>query len=187
MRKTNIATLSLLVACTIAACGGGEPASTQAANAPAPTAPSAPVSLDKNDYPVFPDADAGADPAVSAEQGGRGFTGEGWETNTDFDLIGDPRAVKGGVFREYQLGLSGHAAHRRSGVEHRAELHDSAAWSTSRCSTLHPTTLEYIPVLATHWQISPDKLTYRFRINPNARWSDGQPVTADDVVATWNS
>ena len=53
-----------------------------------------------------------------------------------------------------------------------------------RCSTLHPTTLDYIPVLATHWQISPDKLTYRFRIDPNARWSDGQPVTADDVVAT---
>ncbi len=42
-----------------------------------------------------------------------------------------------------------------------------------------------MPALATHWQISPDKLTYRFRIDPNARWSDGQPVVADDVVATW--
>ena len=51
---------------------------------------------------------------------------------------------------------------------------------------VHPTTLEYIPALATHWQISPDKLTYRFRINPNARFSDGTPVTADDVVATWD-
>ncbi len=50
---------------------------------------------------------------------------------------------------------------------------------------LHPTTLEYIPALATHWQISPDKMTFRFRIDPNARWSDGMPVTADDVVATW--
>ena len=59
--------------------------------------------MDKNAYPVFPNADSGADPSVPAEQGGRGFTGEGWETNTDFDLIGDPRAVKGGVFREYQL------------------------------------------------------------------------------------
>jgi microcin C transport system substrate-binding protein len=49
----------------------------------------------------------------------------------------------------------------------------------------HPTTLEYIPSLATHWQISPDKSTYRFRINPNARWADGKPVIADDVVATW--
>ncbi len=36
---------------------------------------------------------------------------------------------------------------------------------------LHPTTLEYIPALATHWQISPDKLTFRFRIDPNARFT----------------
>ena len=62
--------------------------------------PPEPVSIDKNDYPVFPDADAGADPAVPAEEGGARFTGEGWETNTDFDFIGDPRAVKGGTYRE---------------------------------------------------------------------------------------
>src|SRR4249920_3705085 len=57
------------------------------------------ASLNKDDYSVFPDADAGADPAVSAELGGKGFTGEGWETKTDFELVGDPRAVKGGLFR----------------------------------------------------------------------------------------
>ena len=50
---------------------------------------------------------------------------------------------------------------------------------------LHPTTLEYIPALATHWQISPDKLKYRFRIDPNARFSDGVAVIAEDVVASW--
>ena len=71
--------------------GGGSSADLQ---------PRGPVSLDKNDYPVFPDADAGADPSVSAEEGGKGFTGEGWETNTDFDFIGDPRSVKGGLLRE---------------------------------------------------------------------------------------
>ena len=61
------------------------------------------MSLNKADYPVFPDADAGADPSVPAEQGGKGFTGKGWETNTDFDLIGDPHAVKGGVLREWTI------------------------------------------------------------------------------------
>ena len=49
----------------------------------------------------------------------------------------------------------------------------------------HPTSLEYIPALATHWQVLPDKMTLRFRLDPNARFSDGMPVTADDVVATW--
>jgi microcin C transport system substrate-binding protein len=51
---------------------------------------------------------------------------------------------------------------------------------------LHPTTLEYIPGLATHWQISPDKMTYRFRIDPNARYSNGEPVTAQDFVGTFD-
>ena len=43
-----------------------------------------------------------------------------------------------------------------------------------------------MPSLASHWQISPDKLTYRFRLDPNARFSDGTPVTAEDVVASWS-
>src|SRR5215468_12307834 len=69
--------------------------------------PAANVSLNKADYPVFPDADTGADPSVPADQGGKGFTGQGWETNTDFDLIGDPRAVKGGVLRDYMPNFPG--------------------------------------------------------------------------------
>jgi hypothetical protein len=27
--------------------------------------------------------------------------------------------------------------------------------------------------------------SFRFRLDPNGRWPDGQPVTAEDVVATW--
>ncbi|MBN1980537.1 MAG: hypothetical protein JW795_03335, partial [Chitinivibrionales bacterium] len=46
-------------------------------------------------------------------------------------------------------------------------------------------TMEYKPLLATHWKISEDKKTYWFRINPDARWSDGNPVIAADVIATW--
>ena len=147
--------------------------------------PLEPVSLDKNDYPVFPDGDAGADPAVSAEDGGAGFTGEGWETNTDFDLIGDPRAVKGGTYREGMPNFPGTL--RFVGPESNTSLNFMiAAMVYESLLGQHPTTLEYIPALATHWQISEDQMTYRFRINPNARWADGQPVTAEDVVATWN-
>jgi len=146
--------------------------------------PRGPVSLDKNDYPVFPDADEGADPSVSAEEGGKGFTGEGWETNTDFDFIGDPRAVKGGLLREAIPSFPGTL--RMAGPEYNTSLNYMVrAMVYETLLSMHPTTLEYIPALATHWQVSPDKMTYRFRINPNARWSDGQPVTAEDVVATW--
>src|SRR5688572_16524667 len=87
-----------------AACGGGStpPPANNADGAPTSSTPSN-VSLDKNSYPVFPNADAGADPSVPAEQGGKGFKGEGWETSTDFDFIGDPRAVKGGTLRQATL------------------------------------------------------------------------------------
>lgn len=41
--------------------------------------------------------------------------------------------------------------------------------------------------LAESWSISPDKLTYTFRLNRDARWANGSPVTADDVVFTYNT
>src|SRR5206468_9096274 len=50
---------------------------------------------------------------------------------------------------------------------------------------LHPTSLEYVPALATHWQVSPDTMTLRFRIDPNARFNDGTPVTSEDVIESW--
>ena len=92
-----------------------------------PVAPSAPVSMNKADYPVFPDADAGADPSVPAEQGGKGFTGKGWETNTDFDLIGDPRALKGGVLRDILPDFPGTLAPGRAGIEYAIQLRDVTA------------------------------------------------------------
>ena len=148
------------------------------------TSPATNVSTNKNDYPVFPDADAGADPSVPADQGGKGFTGEGWETNTEFDLIGDPHAVKGGLFRESISDFPGTL--RMGGPNWNTSTnYEIADLVYETLIELDPTTQSYIPQLATHWQISPDKLTYRFRINPNARFSDGQPVTADDVIASW--
>ncbi|MEE2822251.1 MAG: extracellular solute-binding protein [Acidobacteriota bacterium] len=147
--------------------------------------PPEPVSLNKNDYPVFPDKDAGSDLAISAEKGGSGFTGEDWTTNVNFDFIGDPRAVKGGTYREGIPNFPGTL--RFVGPEANTSLNFMiAAMTYESLLNQHPITLEYIPALATHWQIYPDKMTYRFRINPNARWVDGQPVTADDVVATWD-
>lgn len=40
------------------------------------------------------------------------------------------------------------------------------------------------PDLAESWQVSADGKQYTFFLRPNARWHDGQPVTADDVIYT---
>jgi microcin C transport system substrate-binding protein len=186
MRTVSLHLLILISAVTAVACGGGTSNTQQspASSSTAPAASRANVSTDKNSYPVFPNADAGADPSVPADQGGKGFKGDGWETNTNFDLIGDPRAVKGGTLREYQLDFP--STMRIYGPEVTAF---NFYWIQNLVYEgllgLHPTTLEYIPALATHWQISPDKLTYRFRLDPNAKFSNGEPVTASDVVASF--
>lgn len=41
-----------------------------------------------------------------------------------------------------------------------------------------------LPDLATDWTVSPDATAYTFKLNPAAVWSDGEPVTADDVLYT---
>ena len=42
--------------------------------------------------------------------------------------------------------------------------------------------LEIIPMLAERWEISPDKLRYRFYLRKDVKWSDGVEFTADDII-----
>ena len=42
-----------------------------------------------------------------------------------------------------------------------------------------------IPDLAESWTISPDGLTYTFKLRKGVTWQDGQPFTAKDVVTTF--
>ena len=48
-------------------------------------------------------------------------------------------------------------------------------------------TYKFIPNFATSWQTSPDGLTWTFHLAPNAKWSDGKPLTAADVAWTVNT
>lgn len=51
----------------------------------------------------------------------------------------------------------------------------------------HPTKLNLLPKLARSWQISSDKMTFTFHIDQNAKWSDGKPITAHDVLFTYQT
>jgi len=50
----------------------------------------------------------------------------------------------------------------------------------------NPITGEYEPGLAKSWEVSPDKLKLTFTLREDLKWSDGQPLTADDVEFTYN-
>ncbi len=41
------------------------------------------------------------------------------------------------------------------------------------------------PGVAERWEVSSDGRVYLFHLRPNARWSNGDPVTADDFVQSW--
>jgi peptide/nickel transport system substrate-binding protein len=43
---------------------------------------------------------------------------------------------------------------------------------------------QIVPDLATGWKVSEDGRAYTFTLDASARWQDGAPVTADDVVYT---
>lgn len=45
--------------------------------------------------------------------------------------------------------------------------------------------LEPVPGMAESWDISADGRTYTFHLRPNARWSDGHPLTAQDFCYSW--
>jgi microcin C transport system substrate-binding protein len=47
-------------------------------------------------------------------------------------------------------------------------------------------TTEFVPYLARRWTISDDRLGYTFELDPDAAWSDGRPVTAEDVKWTFD-
>lgn len=47
-------------------------------------------------------------------------------------------------------------------------------------------TQEPSPGLAESWSVEADQKTWTFKLRKGLRWSDGQPLTADDVVFTWN-
>jgi len=42
-----------------------------------------------------------------------------------------------------------------------------------------------IPAVAERWQVTPDGKTYTFTLRRNARWSNGDPVTASDFVYSY--
>ena len=50
----------------------------------------------------------------------------------------------------------------------------------------NPLTGEIEPALAKSWEISDNKKEITFTLRDNLKWSDGEPLTADDVVFTYN-
>lgn len=53
-------------------------------------------------------------------------------------------------------------------------------------TTLDLATQEVAPSIAESWTAADDQKTWTFKMRKGMVWSDGNPLTADDVVFTWN-
>lgn len=107
-----------------------------------------------------------------------------WKDGHEQKEFADPKAVRGGTLRLFITGTP--PTLRRVGPNanngFRGELYDN---NTFALLASHPQTDEPIPGLALQWALSADKLTAYFRLDPRARFTDGQPVTADDFLYTF--
>lgn len=125
----------------------------------------------------------------SKADGGFGFESiaqdQGWSTNLSPNISGDVNAVKGDTLR-FLADMVFPNTLRAFGKETRSQF-NSALESLiyEPLLTFDSETFKLEPALATHWKVESDSLTFLFRIDPRARFSDGKEVTAEDVVATY--
>lgn len=173
MKRSLLSVLVLALIINLVSCGGGE---------------SVPISLRTKPVSVkIYDTPKGADPAVSAEMGGKGFEALadklGYETYIG-ENEADPAAKKGGriTTRITEFPASLRTVGKDSNYDVLSSI-DGLVYE--RLMSYEYKTSSFTRGLATHWYISEDQKTFRYRINPDARWSDGKPVTAEDVVASW--
>ena len=103
-----------------------------------------------------------------------------WETNDSDPTFASPNAKRGGTFRTSMLAFP--LTIRRVGPDSNGSFAGPLRYNQLGPVSFHPNTRRPIPSLATHWAYGPDGRSLYYRLNPNARWSDGVPVTADDYV-----
>ena len=104
-----------------------------------------------------------------------------WVTNDEDPIFASPDAIRGGTFTDYvtsfPLTLRQYGPSSNSGSF--AILYRDLPL---QLVNIHPNTLNLIPELATHWAFGDDGKTVYYRLDPRARWSDGEPITADDYL-----
>ena len=105
-----------------------------------------------------------------------------WEDGSDEPELGSPKARKGGVMR---------MAIRRSFPTTLRVFGPNSTNATRRyiyddldipLVRLHPATGRIIPGTADRWAVSPDGRTVYFHLDPEARFSNGAPLTTRDFV-----
>lgn len=104
-----------------------------------------------------------------------------WENGMDLPDIGSPEATKGGTQYEFMPDFP--ATLRVNGPDANGEFRrwilDYVALTLAH---RHPNEFEFHPAIATEWAVDFANRTVYARLNPAARFTDGEPITADDFM-----
>jgi len=105
-----------------------------------------------------------------------------WLTNHSDPVFASKDAVKGGILRSAVLSFP--MTFRTVGPDSNGSFRSAILDNQLSLINIHPNTGNIIPELATHWAFGDDNKTMYFKLNKNAVWSDGVPVTAWDFAYT---
>ncbi|MDT8428333.1 MAG: extracellular solute-binding protein [Pseudomonadales bacterium] len=104
-----------------------------------------------------------------------------WDDGMQHPDIGSPDAVKGGTY--YEVLEDFPPTFRNVGPDSNFSSRSwiSGYWRLTWV-TQHPDTKALIPAIAEQWAIDQENRTVYVKINPAARWSDGERITSDDML-----
>ncbi len=114
------------------------------------------------------------------------FAGERWYPAPDWkdepDPVASPQAKKGGTLR---FDASSPPSSFNAYI-------DNSSYGIMMFAMMYPVlistdtdTLDFVPSLASRWSVSDDNAVFTFVIDARAKWSDGVPVSAEDVKWTF--
>lgn len=105
-----------------------------------------------------------------------------WLTNASDPVFSSSKAQKGGILHSAITSFP--MTFRVVGPDSNGSFRSAILNNQLSLINIHPNTGNIIPELATHWAFGNDKKTMYFKLDKNATWSDGKPVTAWDYVYT---
>jgi len=120
--------------------------------------------------------------------------GQGYDAMPADALI-IPIGAEGTVYADMELGVQGGTItisniEDPKGWNNHTAHETSTTWFTNRMLrglvNIDHVSGAIVPVLAKSWDISDDGLVITFHLREGILWSDGTPITADDVVFTYN-
>jgi microcin C transport system substrate-binding protein len=104
-------------------------------------------------------------------------------TNESEPTFASEKAKPGGMLRVYVPSFP--ATLRTVGPDSNGTFRGYILDNLWSAVTTHPNSRKTLPLLASEWGFGADGKSFFFRIHPDARWSDGPKVTADDFLFMW--